>query len=378
MQEFNIDAFSDFIKNVLFERLTVEDYILVINELFDTRPKSTSGKFISFKSICHNVDFYKSGYNLALNTENMIFTCYSHCGSFDLLELLVKRYELIGENKSRYKCMQLICQICSIPFEFSNEEERVIEYDWKKDLNKYRKGKKSIDKQEIKVYDDGVLNYFPKLYHTEWTEYGISEETMDKFNIRWYPYKQQIVIPCYNHLGNLIGCRVRNMNDELIEDGTPRYMPLYFVNGDNMKFPTNQILYGEYQCEEEIKRRKECWLVESEKSVLRIDTLMNGKGIALGMMGSAISDDNVKYILSLGINKLVILADSDFHEMSGDDEDWIKFEQKILKLSDKFLPYCKVEVVFNNVGIKDAYKWSVTDFTMEQFKLMWTNRVKLN
>ena len=116
MQEFNIDSFGNFIKETLFQTMTVEDYILVIDELFDTRPKNTSGKFISFKSICHNIDFYKSGYNLALNTENMIFTCYSHCGSFDLLELLVKRYELIGESKSRYKCMQLICQICSIFF----------------------------------------------------------------------------------------------------------------------------------------------------------------------------------------------------------------------------------------------------------------------
>ena len=138
------------------------------------------------------------------------------------------------------------------------------------------------------------------------------------------------------------------------------------------------LLYGEYQNEAEIRRRKEAWIVESEKSCLRIDTLMNGKGIALGMMGSALSDENVKYILSLGISRLCILADSDFHEMSEEDEDWIKFEQKILKLCEKFTPYCKVEVVFNNIGIKDAYKWSVTDFTVEQFKQMWKNRVRVN
>jgi len=228
------------------------------------------------------------------------------------------------------------------------------------------------------VYDDKVLNYFPKVWHDDWINYGISEQTLDKFNIRWYQYKQQIIIPCYNHFGQLVGCRVRNMNEKIIKDGTPRYMPLFFLNGDDMKFPTNSILFGEYQNEDEIRKQKVCFLCESEKSVLRLDTLMNGKGIALGMMGSALSDENVKYILSLGINKLTILADSDFHEMSEDDEDWVKFEQKILKLCDKFTPYCKVEVVFNNIGIKDAYKWSVTDFTIEQFKLMWKNRVRVN
>ena len=378
MQEFNIESFGNLIKETLFQKLTVDDYILVIEELFDTRPKNTHGKFISFKSMCHNVDLHKCGYNLALNTENMIFTCYSHCGSFDLLELLVKRYELIGESKSRYKCMQLICKTCGIPFEFADVEDKVVEYDWRKDIGKYRKGKKRVDSGEIKVYNDDVLEYFPKVYHEVWINYGISEQTMEKFNIRWYPYKQQIIIPCYNHLGQLIGCRVRNMNDKIIEDGTPRYMPLFFLNGDDMKFPTNSILFGECQNEAEIRKQKCCYLCESEKSVLRLDTIMNGKGIALGMMGSALSDVNVRYILSLGINKLVILADSDFHEMSEDDEDWIKFEQKILKLCDKFSPYCKVEVMFNNIGIKDAYKWSVTDFTMEQFKLMYKNRVKVN
>ena len=379
MQEFNLDAFSDFIKRILFEELTVEDYILVIEELFDTRPKNTHSKFISFKSMCHNVDLHKCGYNLALNTENMIFTCYSHCGSFDLLELLVKRYELIGEPKSRYKCMALICKTCGIPFEFADTEEKVIEYDWKKDIGKYsKKNKKKIDKQEIKVYNDDVLEYFPKVYHEDWINYGISEQTMEKFNIRWYPYKQQIVIPCYNHLGQLVGARVRNMNEQVIEDGTPRYMPLFFLNSDDMKFPTNSILFGEYQNESEIRKQKCCYLCESEKSVLRLDTLMNGKGIALGMMGSALSDANVKCILSLGINRLVILADSDFHEMSDEDEDWVKFEQKIMKLCDKFTPFCKVEVVFNNIGIEGMYKASVTDFTVEQFKEMYKNRVKIN
>ena len=380
MQEFDLDAFSDFIKRILFEELTVDDYILVIDELFGIRPIKTSGSFITYHSFCHNECERQGGGNLSLKVESMKYTCYSHCGTMDLLELVKKRYELLGEKKSSYKCMQLICQACGAPFEFapSDTEQKVIEYDWKKDLGKYKKGKKSLDNREIKVYNDDVLNYFPKVYHTDWIEYGISEQTLDKFDIRWYPYRQQIVIPVRDRLGNLHGIRVRNMDERLIEDGCPRYMPLQMLDNTMYKFPTNGLLFGEYQNEAEIKRRKECWLVESEKSVLKLDTLMNGKGIALGMMGSALSDDNVRYILSLEINKLIILADSDFHEMSEDDEDWIKFEQKILKLCDKFTPYCKVEVIFNNIGIKDAYKWSVTDFTIEQFKLMYKNRVRVN
>ena len=59
MQEFNLESFGNFIKETLFNTMTIEDYILVIEELFDTRPKNTHGKFISFKSMCHNVDLHK-------------------------------------------------------------------------------------------------------------------------------------------------------------------------------------------------------------------------------------------------------------------------------------------------------------------------------
>lgn len=103
---------------------------------------------------------------------------------------------------------------------------------------------------------------------------------------------------------------------------------------------------------------------------------MNGKGIALGMMGSAISDENIRYILSLGVNIIRLCPDNDFREFG--DDDYELFEMKTIKLAERFLPFCKVEVIFNNVGIKNMYKASPFDFTMEQFKEMYRSRIKLN
>ena len=93
--------------------------------------------------------------------------------------------------------MALICKICSIPFEFADTEKNVIEYDWKKDIGKYsKKNKKKIDKQEIKVYNDDVLEYFPKVYHEDWINDNISIETMQQHEICFYPYRNAICIPC--------------------------------------------------------------------------------------------------------------------------------------------------------------------------------------
>lgn len=377
MQEFNLESFSDFIKKVQFQIMSVEDYILVIEELFDIRPTKRSSSFITYHSFCHNEYERQGGENLSLKIETMMFTCYSHCGSFDLLELVKKRYKLLNEEKSAYKCMKLICGVCDIDFEFDvNEEQKVIEYDWRKDLGKYKKGKKKIDSGEIKVYNDKILNYFPKVYHTDWIDdYGISKETMEKFDIRWYPYRSQIIIPVRDRLNNLRGIRVRNMNDKLIEEGCPRYMPLQILDNTTFKFPTNNLLFGEYQNEKNIVKNKEVWIIESEKGLLKFDTWTNGNSNALAMMGSSISDDNIKYILSLNVSKVILMLDSDYKEYG--DEEFKAFEKKVMTLAKRLTPYVVVECLYNNLRY-DAYKFSPTDYTKEQFKELWKNKERLN
>ena len=145
MQEFNLESFSDFIKKVQFEDMSVDDYVLVIEELFDIRPTKRSSSFITYHSFCHNEYERQGGENLSLKIETKMFTCYSHCGSMDLLKLVQMRYELIGEPKKPYKCMQLICQACDIPFEFDvKEEQRLSNTTGKKICRSIRKARKRL------------------------------------------------------------------------------------------------------------------------------------------------------------------------------------------------------------------------------------------
>ena len=374
MQEFNITAFNDFIRDVLENRMTDDDYTLVMEELGFPRPHGTNP--IMYKTGCHNVDFSRAKNNLAYYTETRSFYCFSECSkSYNILDLVKTRFELIGDSKTTYKCVQWICQVCSIPFDFANTEQKVIEYDWKKDIGKYVKGKKHIDNSEIKVYDDKVLNYFPKVYHDDWVNgYGISEQTLDKFNIRWYPYKNSILIPCYDRLGRLRGIRTRVMDEVAIENGSPRYIPLTTLDGTTYKFRTGGMLYGEYQNEENVKSSKELWLCESEKAIMKFDTWTNGKSNAMAMMGSSISDESIMYILSLGVVKVVLMLDSDYKEY-GDGEFQV-FEKKVMKLASRLTPYITVDCLYNNLGY-DAYKFSPTDYTKEQFKTLWKSKERL-
>lgn len=378
MQEFNLESFSDFIKKIQFQIMSVEDYILVIEELFDIRPTKRSSSFITYHSFCHNLDERKGGENLSLKIETMMFTCYSHCGSFDLLELVKKRYELIGESKKPYKCMQLICKSCDIPFEFDvNEEQKVIEYDWRKDLGKYKKGKKKIDSGEIKVYNKDVLNYFPKVYHTDWVDDNISIEIMQKYEICYYPYKNAILIPCRNINGELIGIRMRLLDP----NSEHKYFPLYMLDGSNYKFPTGECFYGIYQAKDAIKKHKRVVLVESEKGHLQGATYYGIEdNVIIGNYGRGFSDKKRNMLLSLGITEISLAYDFDYSKVGeyNDDGEWIKteeflkFEESIMRTAEYFRGYCKVTALVSYSGHK--LKDCATDNGKEWYEKLYDER----
>jgi hypothetical protein len=143
-----------------------------------------------------------------------------------------QRFKILGKPLSRFKCLKYICERLSIPFNFKDnvERDRTNIYNWKAQLSKYLKNS-NIEIEE-KIYDKSVLNYFDKTYRQEWIDFGISIETMEKYGIRWYDYKQQIVIPCYNKNGDLIGIRGRNMNPNV----DVKYIPISLIDSTEFAF----------------------------------------------------------------------------------------------------------------------------------------------
>ena len=187
----------------------------------------------------HHIAYMKTNYNLDITKYNYPIELTYH-----ILSILHE----VGHKIS----------IENHEFNFKEEAQKsnTDRYNWKVNLNKYLKGNRQ--EKILPKYDKKVLEYFPKIYHEDWLDYGISEETMDKYNIRYYPYKNQIVIPCYDHNGNMCGIRIRNMNKELLETtDIPKYMPLKMLDGTEYKFPTNLCFYGENFNSQIIKKKKQ-------------------------------------------------------------------------------------------------------------------------
>ena len=373
MTEQEYEAFKNFIHELLYERMTLDDYEIIMRRLGANKHGDR------YNTICHNIN--GGGYNLAFNKETRSFCCFSECScSYSLLSLIKKRRELLGEPCTTYQSLKWLCNELGIEFNFKEEVKQVNTniYKWQNSLLKYTKNKnKNI---ELRVYNKKILNYFPKIYHTDWIDYGISEEVLDKYNIGWYNYKQQITIPCYRQNGDLIGIRVRNMNPEI----DIKYIPLQLLDGTEFNFPTNEVFYGENFNWTNVQRTKSVILVESEKTVMKYESWYGAKNnICLGLYGSVLSNAKLKKLLSWNCETFYICLDSDFEsiEYSNNDEkitSYEKFEKKVMNIYNKLKPYAKsVYVIYNNLGFENCYKYSITDYTKEQFEKIWNNKEKI-
>lgn len=113
-------------------------------------------------------------------------------------------------------------------------------YNWRSKFGKYLKARNVNEPVELKVYDDSILEYFEPLYHQEWIDEHISIQTMIKYEIRWYPYQNCIIIPIRNSEGDMVGIRGRWLNP----DDKIKYKPVKMLNGTEYKFNQSSFIWN--------------------------------------------------------------------------------------------------------------------------------------
>lgn len=376
MTEKEYQQFCDFINKTLYETMTLDDYDIILRDLGGVI-RNRNSEYWTLNTICHNVD--GGGYNLTFYVEDRVFYCFSECNcSYSLLSLVKKRFEVLGEKKSTMQSMKYICERLGIEFNFKEDESKRNNqnlFNWKAQLLKYTN--KADQLKNEKIYDKSILNYFKDVYDESWIEEGIDKETLIKYNIKYYDRLNQIVIPCYNDNGDLIGIRIRNMNpNRASTEG--KYKPIEMLNGDIYKFPTSDYFYGINYNKAEIQKRKTCVLVESEKAVMKSDTWFGNNSIALGMYGHNLTKKKLKQLIKLNISDLIICIDWDYHDVYEDEEHtkltekYEKYVENVNKIFDKCQPYIQnIYVMVNPNEHNDYYKQNPFDLTREQYDKLW-------
>lgn len=342
----------------LKSRLTPDDIIAIMDSL-DTPLYRADEQNCVFYSSCHHKRPLDHKPKLYLYGDTL--HCYS-CGFHS---------DIIGFVQHKRNCNfnQAVAYICNL---LHIEAAECKQDDSRDNWEVMRRWLPNADTERIEPlpqYDKRVLSLFDHLYPQDWLDYGISRDSMDKFGIGWYGRLAAISIPVVFN-GELVGIRGRFTRKQDIAKG--KYKPLTTLDGTTYKFSTNQVFYAYDQNKDYITKSRKVILFEGEKSCLKADS----KGIrnTLAVFGSNISKTQIQLLLNLGVEEVTLAFDSDFHKV-GDDE-YKYFVAKIKKIVSKLRPYFTTFVVYNNQGY-DAYKYSLMDYTDEQAKKIFENRVKI-
>ena len=359
---------------LLKDKLTEKDIVNIVNKL-GGELKSETDEVLIFTSITYDINASNHKAKLYCYKSNYNFVEYHiSMETFDIYELIKERKRLLGCKYSFVDCMKFVCDCVGINYNsntITNSKSSFINSNLKRFTNK-------SNQNILEVYDDAILDKFENWYHQSWIDDHISIETMEKYNIKYYDYGNQIIIPCYNIDNELIGIRARNLDPK----ASAKYIPYKDINGTWYKFNVGSTFYGLNHTADNIAKMKKVIICESEKSVLQGDTYFGDNNIIVGMYGSAMTKTKRNILLELGVEEVIIAIDFDYTEESYHDEDnyeeltdWEKYENKVYKIADMFKGWCKISAIvdYNPEHKKDC----VTDYSKNKFIKLYKNRIQI-
>lgn len=319
-------------------------------------------KAIVFPTICHNANIDQASMKLYYYRDTKLFHCYTDCGdSFDIFRLFARYYETRGIEYNYYRD---IYDVITSNFEtIVNGFESFV---YEKQANPLKRKRTSI---ELTEYDNSVLDVFTNYRPAEWLEEGISANTMDKFNIKYSISQNKIIIPHYDINNRLVGIRGRALDPEDIAKG--KYRPIW-VEEKLYNHPLSLNLYGLEKTIEQVKRKKEIVLFESEKSVLLMDSYFSDNNSA-AVCGSNLNKNQINLLLKNcpGVN-IVIAFDKEYQRI--DSLEATQYLDKIRSIGKKYNKYFNFYYIADRQNLL-SYKDSPIDKGPEIFEHLLKNKI---
>lgn len=364
-----------FDKDRIKNELSIEDIYSIVDE-FGGNP-SIHGDIIMVDTICHNLPS-EGSHKLYYYDNTKLFKCYTGCHEyFDIFELMVKIYDVqYGEEWPLPKAVAYIAN----KFGYASlEEDGFQDYildDWTY-IKGYDRLQETINKEkkeiELKTYDETILQAMAHPILEPWLKEGITQPSLDRFEISYYPKECQIIIPHRGADGELIGIRGRTL---VKEEGElfGKYRPAR-INNIMYNHPLGFALYGLNLNKDHIAYVKKAIIFEGEKSVMLYDSYFGSdNNISVACCGSSISTHQFELLRDLGVQEIIIAFDRQFKEV-GDDE-YKVHTKNLQRLADKYKNYVTVSCMFDKNNYLD-YKASPIDQGREIFLQMFKERIIL-
>ena len=342
----------------IIENLNTDAIIHLMTELGADR-YDDRGDYIIFPTICHNEDSSEASMKLYFYKNNKVFVCYTSCGGMSIFKFLKHYYE---ERQIEYDWHQDIYEVVCNCSDFKRKEgfERT---PYKSLRERYKVARKEV---QLPEYSKNVLDCFVKHYPPEWLNDGITKEAMDAFDISYSISQNKIIIPHYDIKGRLVGIRGRALNNWEVEN-VGKYSPIRIENVW-YKHPLSMNLYGLHLTEFDIKESGICFLFESEKSVLQMESF-SIPNCSVAVCGSNFNKYQLN-ILMRHCHPAHIVLCFDKEELPGED----KYFNKLWNICQKYKNYCNFSFIYDREGLLDL-KESPTDRGEEVFMKLLDKRV---
>ena len=328
--------------NKILDMITTSDIVQLVSKfgIPETSIRYYNNQLI-MPTGCHNEIIGTAKHKLYYYEDSKKFHCYTCCGSMNPFEFVVQAYRTRGIKYSLSNAAIIIERIIqerlkdgfAIVTPPSNVKKEIDE-DWHKSLTEY---------------NPSIMNCFSrnKKYLKVWEKEGISFDAMDKFGIKFDMIRNRMVIPIYDDKGVFVGAKVRNFNQEDIENGR-KYMPLIH-NNEIYTYDKGKILYGLNFNKKNIKNAKRAIIFESEKSTILYESLYVGnKAVSIG--GSNVSIYQTELLKQYKVETVVLALDNDYSLLPNENGEYDKYFglYKMLKEANKLdAKGFNVEIVYD-------------------------------
>lgn len=266
-------------------------------------------------------------------------------------------FNLVQYSKqcSFVESVKYLHKILDLDYSPYKKQEKKEKFDPLNVFKRVLSARRRVDVNEIHAISDEALNDYVPMLHISWFREGVMPWTREKFGIAYsYKHKRVVIPHRYWLTGELLGFNMRSTVENFEQFGISKYLIT-----KNMNKSMN--VYGYYENSKNIEGSGYCVLYEGEKSVLKRDSLNDSTGLALS--GKSISNEQVRIILSLNINEVVIAFDKD-----------VAIDE-VRHACEKFYNFRKVSYIYDKWNLLDN-KQSPADAKNKVFNFLFKYRIK--
>lgn len=288
-----------------------------------------------------------------IDTDTLFYKCFSTGDKGSVISLVMDR-----QNMSFRTALEWVGNVLGLPGSNGYDAETKLPFGgFYRNITKRHKDSEA----QLKILPEEILGNYVELPNIMFYKDGIDLDSQIKFQVGYDIESGRITIPQRDIYGNLIGVMGR-LNSSIC-DYSERWLPI-------IACPRSLTLFGYSNNIRKIENSGICVLVESEKSVMQMDSM--GLNIGLATCTNTVSDAQARIIKgnNASLDRIIIAFDE------GLDEELLMKAANKLRMKNKYYKY-KVGYIYDKEHelLPLGSKCSPTDLGKETFMRLLNEKV---